>query len=250
MATKTKDEVIQDLAVERDAALKALTDADADRKLLEAWAKAEIEKARAACPPPEAGVSLNVTLQGKTITTAQLTLRHPDHEKAADILESFRVLASNNGWAWAAPPKAAPEPKPVAIAREAGGEEAAQNVKRAMADNVPAGELLTLDCEKVKVYSEQEGRVTIDFFEKASNKWADKRVKNWKLDSASGLLKHITDTAKIFVKVNGQDVVVPAELAVACRVYYALGDEYTKSKGPNVGQKARYENVEHVRPIA
>jgi len=41
---------------------------------------------------------------------------------------------------------------------------------------------------------------------------------------------------------------VPTEGA-GCRVYYLLGKEYTKTMGPNAGQKDRYKDVYHVRPL-
>jgi len=146
----------------------------------------------------------------------------------------------------AAPP---PETKAVAIARQAGGNEAAAAVQEALAD-IPQGEYETLDAVRLLVIPQPENRVTLEFYGERQ-KFPGVKANKWKLDLARALLKHVMNTDKVFVEANGQTVVQALDLTVACRVYYKLGKEYSYvDKQTGAPKTGHYKDVEHVRPLS
>jgi len=197
-----------------------------------------------ACPPPEAGVSVNVNFtlstDGVTLTGGQITLRGEKHADALDVLATLSHIISEKKWKFAKAPTAAPPPEPnkaVEIARESGNAQALAEVKQA-AERVPdppAGKTWqTLDAARVIVIPQPDGRIKIEFYEDG-HKFPDLKT-TWKADQVAGLLKHVTS----------HDVTKPADLALPCRVYYTLGKEYTSAQ---TGQTGNYKDIAHVRPL-
>jgi hypothetical protein len=97
----------------------------------------------------------------------------------------------------------------------------------------PAGKVWqVLTVALVKVIPQPEGRVNIEFYE-AGHKWADAKVQNWKMDSAVGLMKHVTS----------EPMDKPGEYKLDCALYYVDGKEKPNKPG------TFYRDVMHVRPI-
>ena len=255
----SKQDEIQQIAEERDAARLELEQAHMELVAFQQAAQEQVEKLKAACPPPESGVSINVaftaTTAGVTITGGQLTLRAENHTQAFDVLATLAGIVQEKHWKFSpAPAPAAPpvENRALVIAREAGAEPAVIAQVKQATEGVPmppdgkAWEVL--DCERWEVKSEAAGKASVLFYEKASHKGPTVKAGGWTMERAAGLLKHVADTAKIFVSAGDVTAVVPTE-GGGCRVYYLLGKEYTKTMGPNAGQKDRYKDVYHVRPL-
>lgn len=189
----------------------------------------------------EAGFSVNWTMRDKHGVVCQLTMR------AAGAADWLPVLAERaamiekalaGGWTLASAPAPATAPAPVnalpsaaeKVAREAGGEPAAQAVREALGD-VPAGEYKTIDASRLVIRPEPEGRVTLEFYADGHN-FPDLRASKIKSDRAAGLLKHVTSA----------DVSKAADMALKCRLYYKDGKEYKPGQ--------HYKDLEHVRPVA
>jgi len=120
--------------------------------------------------------------------------------------------------------------------------------KEALAD-VPPGEYETLDAARLLVIPQPDNLVTLEFYGERQ-KFPGIKVSKWKLESARGLLKHVLDTDTVFLEVNGETVVKPADLALRCRVFYKLGKEYSYTDKQSGAKKTgHYKDVEHVRPL-
>lgn len=132
------------------------------------------------------------------------------------------------------PAAAAPQPDPAAkIAQEAGNKQMAQELQT-QAEAVPAppdGKLWQFyEADIVKVLPQPDDRVTIEFWG-TGRKFPDLKVVKWKLDSANGLMKHVTS----------EPMSKAAEYKLRCRVYYTNGKEFEAGKF--------YKDVAHVRPL-
>ena len=190
----TAQEQIQSMALERDRALKSLADREAelsafqkaaqdaaeDHRLFREWAKAEI--AKAACPAPESGCSVNVSFvvneDGTTLTGGQLTLRADKYDQALDVMEYLARLMTERKWKVASAPKPAPaakENKAVAILKEAGA--APQVIAAATQATAHIKPVLEIHAVHMTVEPKAGGKVNVNFFGndrlQPHNKYAD-----------------------------------------------------------------------------
>lgn len=191
---KTKDEVIQDLAVERDSALKALADKQAElsdyqkayeqnKNDLEGWAAAEkasalaeIAKARAAVPCPESPISVNWNMLGKHGEVFQMTLRNGiTGELIVEVMKArseFLDLALKGGYSF--PAKLGPAPsaalrqaqdtdnKAVSILKDAGAP--AVVVAAAKAATADQAQVIVVHAVYMEVEPKADGRVNVNWF--------------------------------------------------------------------------------------
>jgi len=240
----SKQDEIQQIAEERDAARLELEQAHMELVAFQQAAQEQVEKLKAACPPPESGVSINVaftaTTAGVTITGGQLTLRAENHTQAFDVLATLAGIVQEKHWKFAPAPTAAAPPvenRALTIAREEGASPAVMaQVKQATEGLPPPPDgktWLTLDAERILLLPQPDTRIKIEFYAEG-HKFPDLKT-TWKAEQAAGLLKHVT----------AQDVTKAADLALPCRVYYTLGKEYTKPDGT----KGNYKDIAHVRPL-
>ena len=251
----TKQSELEQVATERDAALahaaeteaslgRAEVERDAALGQLAAFQQAaqeQAERLKAACPPPEAGVSVNVafsaTTAGITITGGQLTLRAPDQADAGLVLAMLKGIIEERGWKFAPAPAQAPPPAPnraAAVARSEGNEPMARGIEQAAAavPAPPAGkEWQMVDTQEIHITPQVDGLVKVEFWN-PGRKWAEEYAK-WKPDAVAGLLKHVTDA----------DVNKAQKLACACRVYFLLGKEKNNKPGEY------WHDIYHVRPL-
>lgn len=250
----TKQEEMEKVALERDRLLKdaeeagkiitqlgaEIVEARSELAAFQTAAREQAEKIRAACPPPEAGFSLNAQFgAGKVITGGQITFRTVNAQDWRMAFDEFESLAKERGWKFApaAIPAEPPAPNRAAtIAREAGNETAAKAIEQAAAvvPLPPDGKTwLTLDAVRILLLPQPDTRIKIEFYADG-HKFPDLKT-TWTAEQIAGLLKHVTS----------QDVTKAADLALRCRVYYTLGKEYQKPDGT----KGNYKDIAHVRPL-
>lgn len=194
----------------------------------------------------EAPISSNFywTFGTKEVFNVQTTIRHDyDPEKFAEYLshlqDAMTQIVRMGGHAKPVGQQPAPVPNgdPAAkLAREAGNPEMAQELQDGFEAVPPSPDgraWLTLDASRILITPQPDDRVNIEFFSDG-HKFPDAKVNKWKIPQAAGLLKHVTS----------HDVTRPADLSVACRVYYTLGKEYAKQDG----SKGNYKDIAHCRP--
>jgi len=222
MTEQEQQKVIED----RDSALKALDEL-----------RAELKES----PVGESGLSLNWSMLDKHGCPVQLTMRGVNAASWPVLFwqrASFVELATKNGWKFPNAPSLAPAPvenKAVAIAKEEGNHQLAENIQAAASDipEPPVGKSWnTLDIARVVIVPQPEGKVKAAFYASGHN-FADLQT-TWSAESVAGLLKHVT----------GHDVTKPADMALPCRVYYTLSDKIAPKSG------RPYKDIGHVRPLA
>jgi hypothetical protein len=182
----------------------------------------------------EQGYEHMTTIRGWQFQTMLSTI-----QRATSMIADFNGRPINNR------PHPAPAPLPdkaAAIAMEAGNKELAQQLQESAAD-VPAApdgkQWNTYGASFVKILPQPDNKVTIEFYGKdrktPHNDYPELKVNKWDVSQAQGLMKHVTSA----------DVSKPAEFALSCTVYWLDGKEYTSTNG----DKRRYKNVAHVRPL-
>ena len=85
--------------------------ADKDTQLA-AFQKAAQEREaalKAACPPPESGLSLNVSFTGKVINSGQVTFRTPNVQDWRTAFDEFAAMVKERDWHFAPAPEKPPE---------------------------------------------------------------------------------------------------------------------------------------------
>lgn len=207
---------------------------------------------------PEAGFSVNFNIVGPKGESHQVTLRGPtssDWPKVWEDRKAFLLKCKEANWVLYTPPQPmpAPESKPVALAREAGGAEAADKVKEAMKVTVKDApndkEYKTLDVMMVELAAGKEaGRATLNLYAKTTDRYPSIKISNWTVDSVRGMLKHVMSTEDCFATTkSGLEIPIPNKYTLRARAFYVDGAEYEITDGPHKGTKGHYKNVEHLR---
>ena len=197
----------------------------------------------------EAPASLNfygVTLKG---WNCQFTLRDGDENTLLErfaafvaILEEKGVTPKPVGQQPAPPPAPPPSPDTAAqIARDAGNEKLAQDLQDGYEALPPAPDgkpWLYADADRLKILPQPGDLINMEFY-RAGLEYPVIKVNKWKAPQAQGLVKYVTS----------QDVLRPAELSLACRVFYTEGKEYHYTdRRTSEDRVGRYKDVGHVRP--
>lgn len=184
--------------------------------------------------PNEAGFSMNFQMAHDVIGSAQITLRGARADDWAHVMNQAREFgqyAFKNGWKFKAGPVSAPPPKSAPVEQEspvADGDTPQANIP-SLPDGYKAW--LTIVAARVVVKPEPGDMVTVEFYA-AGHKWPDIKANKWKVERAQGLLKHVTS----------HDVRKPADMSLACTVYYLNGKEKADKPGEF------WKDVYHVRP--
>lgn len=240
------------LAEERDDALRSLDEAKTelaafqqaaqaaaeDRAALTEWAKAEIAEARAACPPPESGCSLNVSFtvnsDGTTLTGGQLTLREDKYTSALDVLEYLATLMAERKWKVAPAPKTAPTAPPnkaVAILKEAGA--APEVIAAATTATAHVKPVLTFNSVYMTIEPKPGGKVAVNFFGNGHKQPHDDYAEVYVIRSAEQLAKDMPFfDSEIFVEAG--------EYSESLTVGYTLSDKLNSKGNP-------YKDIQYIR---
>ena len=219
---------------------KAAQQAAEDQARYQEWAKGEIVKARAACPPAEAGCSINVAFtindEGTTVTGGQLTLRANEYEQALDVLGCLARLMMERKWKVASAPKPVP-PAPVkgnkafSILKEAGATpEVLAAAQQATAHINPVTEVKAVH---ISVEPKPGGKTSVNFFgndrKQPHNQFADVYVTR-SAEQLGQLMPFIDPT--VFEQAG--------EYAAVLTVGYTLSDKLNTKGNP-------YKDVQYVR---
>lgn len=193
---------------------------------------------------PEAGGIAFTTIYTKTGLPINVTARAHDPKGAIkELVESIIWAMGEYEMSTDRPmPPQAPAPLPdkaAAIALEAGNKELAKQLQDSAVDLPPSRKgadvsYQTVDVDIVEVLPQPDNKVTLKFYG-ASDKYPRVSVNKWKVESANGLMKHVTS----------EDMSKAAKYSLKCRVYFTDGSAYTTTEG----ETRHYKDVEHVRPI-
>jgi hypothetical protein len=188
--------------------------------------------------PHEAGFSTNFFLSHPLMGRQQFTFRGAfatDWVYVMEELKSFIKHMQDKGWKLEGETlvqASAPQPDPAAkIALEADNKQMAKELQTEYEAVPPAPDgkqWQTYQADIVKVLPQPDNRVTLEFWG-AGRKYPDLKVVKWKLESANGLMKHVTS----------EPMDKAAEYKLACVVYYTHGKEFEPGKF--------YKDVAHVR---
>ncbi len=192
--------------------------------------------------PNEAGFSMNFHLTHDKTGPIQFTFRgamSSDWDAVMHDVSKFIAHMKAIGYRFNIP-QAAPPPVPnvaAEIVAAEGNHELAQVITEQAAE-VPAPpqgkQWLILEAARTIIIPQPDGRVKIEFYA-AGHEYPDLKT-TWKPEQVAGLLKHVTSA----------DVKKPADLALACKVYYTLGKEYKNAK---TGATGNYKDIGHCRPM-
>lgn len=214
----------------------ALTEERDALKLQLELTRAELQSAA----PAEAGFSANFHLLHDKAGTMQFTFRGArsgDAEAVMGHAQKFIAHMKTNGWRFNVPQPAPPpaQHKAAEIAAEEGNHELAHNIKQdyERVPDPPQGKTWqTITAARLVIRPEPGDLVTLEFYE-PNHKWPDIKASKWKLERATGLLKHTTSAP----------VNVAADLTLGCVVYYVNGAEKKDKPGEF------WKDIYHVRPL-
>jgi len=184
----TAQQHLEKIALDRDAAQKGEQDARTELETaraelaafqsaaqnaaaghaeFQAWAKAEIEKARAACPPPESGFSMNFQIQNGLIVGGQITIREPRLQDWPNAADEYKKICERFALKQASAPKPAPsapvkDNKAVAVLKQAGA--APEVIAAAKAATAGQKSVLEIHAVHMTVEPKPGGKVNVNFF--------------------------------------------------------------------------------------
>lgn len=175
------------------------------------------------------GVALNITARGVNPVRAAESLI-----ECIGIISPVYKLSPDRQLPPATPPT---PPADVKIVMEAGNKEMAKDLQKNYDDvgAPPAGkEWITFLANVVKVLPQPDNKVTLEFYAEGK-KFPGVKVNKWKVESANGLMKHVT----------ADDMSKAAEYKLDCIVYYTEGAEGKTADG----KVFHWKDVSHVRPL-
>jgi hypothetical protein len=193
--------------------------------------------------PAEAGFSTNMFLSHPIMGRLQFTFRGATSDDWGAVLESvdrFAHYMREKGWKFDGEKEVAAPPAPpadVKIVMQEGNKELAKDLQKNYDDvgAPPAGkEWITFGASIVKILPQPDNKVTIEFYADGK-KYPGVKVNKWKVESANGLMKHVTS----------EPMDKAAEYKLDCIVYYTEGAEFKLDNG----KTGRYKDVSHVRPL-
>jgi len=197
------------------------------------------QESRTRTQPYEAGFSTNYFLNHPLMGRQQFTFRGATSahwEEVMNDIHEFLVVMMEKGWTLdgaTGTPAALPKIDFAAkLALEADNKQMARELQAdyEAVPLPPEGKTWqTYKADIVKVLPQPDNRVTIEFWS-VGRKYPDLKVVKWKLESANGLMKHVTS----------EPMDKAAEYKLECVVFYTHGKEYEEGKF--------YKDVAHVRP--
>lgn len=175
-------------------------------------------------------------------------------EGAMPLVAAWVAARQKAGWRFNVP-LPAPETKTDAIAREAGGQAAVDNLHNAQASaplpSTPSGEPAnTMRIVKLEIKQGKEaGRMSVLFFNDMAHNFADLQIQNWPNEKALGLLAPVMKTDGLVVPVPNSDppvtLAMPQSFVLSCLAVWKDGQAYVNQK---TKQQSHYKDVIELRP--